>query len=120
VKFGIPIGESYLSSKTFENGKETLSSDMNASKFSLDVSFAIGFEYNIGHSSSLTDGIISIDLDRASSHYIGLRVCYDLNVISPFDNTQNMIGNDFFHDNFSVSFTYRYLINHRWHGIQIP
>jgi len=74
--------------------------------------FAIGFEYNI---KSSYDKEIDI-YDRATSHYIGLRVCYDLNVISPLDDTQNTIGDDFFHDNFSVSFTYRYLINHRWHG----
>lgn len=111
VKFGIPVGDSYLSSKTFENAEEIQSIDIDTSDFSLDVSFAIGFEYNI---KSSYDKEIDI-YDRATSHYIGLRLGYDLNVISPLQNSENVRGNDFFHDNLSVSFTYRYLINHRWH-----
>jgi len=83
VKFGIPIRKSYLSSKTPQN-EEVLSVD--ASDFSLDVAFAIGFEYNI--KSSYDKKFTSSDdlWSRHTSHYIGLRVCYDLNVISPFDD----------------------------------
>lgn len=95
VKFGIPQSKTYESRKVFINDSlsdflsDTDSDD--GSDLSLDVAFAVGGELNILY-----------------SHYIGVRVGYDLNVISPL-NTDNLPSDyEWYQDNFNVSLTYRY------------
>ena len=110
VKLGIPLSKHYSFSKILKDGKEIDSSkesnkeaDPNYSGLAMDVAFALGGEYRI-----------------AGAHYVGLRLGYDLNVISPY-NTKEMsdaMAKDFafYQDNFNVSLSYRYAFNSKWNN----
>lgn len=65
--------------------------------FGLDIGFAIGGEIRL--------------LD---ANYIGLRVAYDLNVISIAKAPRGVDDFELLHDNFGVSLTYRYAFGSKW------
>lgn len=77
----------------------------NASAVNLDIAFSLGSEYRI-----------------AGAHYVGLRLGYDLNVLSPLDAEKYADAisgtasdfEDIYQDNFSASLTYRYAFNSKW------
>ena len=91
VKLGIPITNSYVFSQvpSFD-----IKENLVDSKFSMDVSFALGLEGRLG-----------------DANYLGVRLSYDLNVIEPFDDKEM---SDFNHDSFGAALTYRYAFNSKW------
>ena len=93
VRLGIPVTDSYAEVNASLFGTSQ-SLDVLDSEFALDVSFALGVENRL------------ID-----SHYLGARMGYDMNVIAPFDAKEK---DDFFHDDFYGSITYRYAFNSKW------
>ncbi len=93
VRLGIPVTENYAEVNASLFGKSQ-SIDVLDSEFALDVSFALGVENRL-----------------IGSHYLGARMGYDMNVISPFDNKEM---DDFYHDDFYGSLTYRYAFNSKW------
>lgn len=113
VKLGIPVSKGYLSEQTLIDGVLNVYFPEDASSVSMDISFSLGGEFRI-----------------ASSHYLGLRLGYDLNVISPFDaekyaDARNQALNatykinasdykDIYHDSFGASVTYRYAFGSKW------
>jgi len=115
VKLGIPLAGQYMYGKEFKDGKETDASKKrredsemdNYSALAMDIAFAIGGEYRI-----------------TGAHYVGLRLGYDLNVLSPLDakkvakNFGDEAKNfeDFYQDNFNVSLSYRYAFNSKWNN----
>ncbi len=109
VLLGIPLSKTYEFRHVFlsDNISEAFSNtnDYNSSPFNMDVSFALGGEFRV-----------------ASAHYIGLRLGYDLNVLSPL-NAKEIAAEkgepeeDFkswYHDNFNLSLSYRYAFNSKW------
>ena len=108
VKLGIPLSKHYSSMKMLKDGKEMdESKEMNEkldptySDLAMDIAFALGGEYRI-----------------TGAHYVGLRLGYDLNVISSV-NMKEMTDDqakdfDFYQDNFNVSLSYRYAFNSKW------
>jgi len=105
AKLGIPVSKGYLLSQTLTDDDLKVDFSENASTVNLDIAFALGGEYRI-----------------ANAHYIGLRLGYDLNVLSPLNaekyaDSINGTASDFedvFQDNFSASLTYRYAFNSKW------
>lgn len=93
VKLGIPVTDSYVEVNASLLGVSD-SLDILDSEFSLDVAFALGVENRL-----------------IGSHYLGARMGYDMNVIPPFDDKGS---DDFFHDSFYGSLTYRYAFNSKW------
>ncbi len=91
VKLGIPMTNSYV---TTSMPLFDIEEDLLDSKFSMDVSFALGLEGRLG-----------------DANYLGVRLSYDLNVIKPFDNKEI---DDFYHDSFGAALTYRYAFNSKW------
>lgn len=116
VRLGIPLSKAYAFSRTLEDGKETDASKKaredsdtdNYSDLAMDIAFAIGGEYRI-----------------TGAHYIGLRLGYDLNVISPA-NAREILGAsatdaevddyEWYQDNFNVSLSYRYAFGSKWNN----
>ena len=104
TKLGIQLSENYITIKTETADSEDITEIKNARGFTVDIAFAIGGEFRV-----------------VDSHYAGLRVGYDINVLSPMvgvNTTSFSIGdfdaNSTFHDNFNVSLTYRYAFNSKW------
>ena len=109
VLLGIPLSQTYEFRHVFLSDKLSNpfsnTNDYNASTFNMDVSFALGGEVRVGR-----------------ANYIGLRVGYDLNVLSPLDAEETAAEkgepkDDFeswYHDNFNVSLSYRYAFNSKW------
>jgi len=96
VKFGIPIVDSPTTVSTLFAQKMYKSSD-----FAMDVSFAVGQEFRVG-----------------VANYLGLRVGYDLDVVSSLDKKPfTDIGQEIpslFIDNLNFAITYRYAFNSKW------
>ena len=102
VKLGIPLGDEYLGGfeGLFASTGDVLS--LKTSKFSMDVSFAIGQEFRLG-----------------DANYLGIRVAYDLNVIQNFDTDQLKKTawaeyESHFMDDVEFLVTYRYAFNSKW------
>ena len=93
VRLGIPVTDTYSEVNASLFGVSQ-SIDVLDSEFALDVSFALGAENRL-----------------IGSHYLGARMGYDMNVISPFDDKEM---DDFFHDDFYGTITYRYAFNSKW------
>ena len=108
VKLGIPLSKHYMYGKILKDGKEIdetkkprEDADPTYSDMAMDIAFALGGEYRI-----------------TGAHYVGLRLGYDLNVISSV-NMKEMTDDqakdfDFYQDNFNVSLSYRYAFNSKW------
>ncbi len=110
VKFGFPVGSTYTTSFCEYTEGDFIgyfyySGDVRPSLFLLDVSFAIGHEFNV-----------------ATSHYVGIKVNYDLAVIKPFyameGTTVKFYGKSYpfaddaewKHDDITFAITYRYAL----------
>jgi len=83
----------YLNSYALTDGNTILKNN----DFGLDVGFAVGGEIRI--------------LD---ANYLGIRVAYDLNVISVAKAPRGANDFELYHDNFGVSLTYRYAFGSKW------
>ncbi len=87
VKLGTGFGDYYeaevvsLTEPRYENNK--------AAPFIMDIALSLGQEFKLG-----------------SSHFVGLRVNYDINILQPFDDEGYAI--DLTHDDFTVALSYRY------------
>ena len=97
VKFAFPEGDDFLSiTEPLDDNYGMLNSD-----FAMDVAFAIGQEFRLG-----------------DANYLGVRIGYDLNVISPLDKNQFAdIGQEtpsLFIDSLSFALTYRYAFGSKW------
>ncbi len=94
AKLGLPVA-SYSTSTGSVLGV-TFSDEVDAASFVLDIAFAVGQEFKF-----------------AEKHFLGMRVGYDLNVLTPLDEdaTSNLSGSDveLFHDNLLFGITYRYM-----------
>ncbi len=106
VKLGIPISAYQTQSGkdyNYDTGNiEEIKGDdaimIKAAPFTLDIAFALGQEFRI-----------------ATSHYIGVRVGYDLNLLRPYATSAGVDSvADWFQDDFSVALTYRYAFNSKW------
>ena len=76
--------------------------EIKSSKFSMDVSFAIGQEFRLG-----------------DANYLGIRIGYDLNVIQNFDAEQFKNAGleayeSHFMDDVEFALTYRYAFGSKW------
>ena len=80
---------------------------IKSSPISLDVAFSLGQEFKV-----------------KQNHFLGLRFNYDLNVIAPYAVSERdgqgslesgtmLKGIDWYHDDFSVEFTYRYVFGRK-------
>jgi len=67
------------------------------SNFSLDLGFALGVEFRVG-----------------DANYLGLKVGYDLNLISPLKSIGGKENPKFYNDDAGVSLTYRYAFGSKW------
>ena len=97
VKFAFPQGDDFLSiTEPLDNNYGMLNSD-----FAMDVAFAIGQEFRLG-----------------DANYVGVRIGYDLNVLSPLDKNQFAdIGQEtpsLFMDDIEFALTYRYAFGSKW------
>ena len=104
TKLGIQLSDNYITIKNETANSEDITEIKNARGFTVDIAFALGGEFRI-----------------VDSHYGGLRVGYDLNVLSPMVGVSTTAfsineihANSTFHDNFNVSLTYRYAFNSKW------
>lgn len=104
TKLGIQLSENYTTVKNETANSKNITEIKNARGFTVDVAFAVGGEFRV-----------------LSSHYVGLRIGYDINALSPMVgvNTSSFSISDkdadsTFHDNFNVSLTYRYAFNSKW------
>jgi len=93
VKLGIPVTDSYVevNASLFGLNENLYLLD---SEFTLDASFVLGVENRL-----------------IGSHYLGARMGYDMNIRPPFEDEHY---DDFFHDSFYGSITYRYAFNSKW------
>ncbi len=112
VKLGIPVSDYLLQENEYPtlNNKKIIIA--KASVFTLDIAFALGQEFKI-----------------ANSHYLGVRVGYDMNVLRPYATSAGVVAEsgdtvpseaetmlddtDWFQDNFAVALTYRYTFNRK-------
>ncbi len=104
TKLGIQVSDNYITIKRETANSEDITEIKNARGFTVDIAFAIGGEFRI-----------------VDSHYAGVRVGYDVNVLSPMVGVNatsfsisEVNANSTFHDNFNVSLTYRYAFNSKW------
>ncbi len=102
LKFGIPLSQYFLDdSSRYSSIFSESSISIENSSFSMDVIFAIGQEFRLG-----------------DANYLGIRVSYDLNVVSSINKEQfSSIGLDtpsLFIDNINFSITYRYAFKSKW------
>ena len=108
AKFGVPVFQDYILegyTDSVWNENNQVKNSYKSSNFALDVAFALGQEFKIG-----------------TSHYVGFRFSYDMNVIRPYAtskvNAQGVPseagtmpdGVDLYHDDLTVALTYRYVI----------
>ena len=66
----------------------------------MDVAFALGTKFRI-----------------AKSHYVGVRLSYDLNVLSPYavpDGYDEPNNEKYFMGDFTTGITYRYAFGSKW------
>ena len=103
-KFIIPILNADYAFRTFSYA--SIVDEMTIYKsndFGLDIGFALGGEIRI--------------LD---ANYLGLRVEYDLNVVSMAKAPRGDDDFEFYHDNFGFSLTYRYAFGSKWKDKKSP
>lgn len=94
-KFIIPVAD-YVWQNWIEDGLGTLP-DIESRDFYMDVAFALGIEFRAG-----------------KANYIGIRVSYDLNVISPIKSIGGEKVKSFYNDTWFSGITYRYAFNSKW------
>jgi len=104
TKLGIQLFENYTTIKNETANSKGITEIKNARGFTVDIAFALGGEFRV-----------------INSHYVGLRVGYDINVLSPMVGVNasafsisDKDADSTFHDNFNVSLTYRYAFNSKW------
>ena len=105
VKLGIPMAD-YISegyTDSVWNEVNQVKNDYKSAPFALDIALALGQEFKL-----------------ATSHYLGFRISYDINVIRPYATSKanefgipsesgTMLENtDLFHDDLTIALTYRY------------
>ena len=110
---GVKVGFSGMNYHTLKEysgilGLDNLSQGtIKSSPISLDVAFSLGQEFKV-----------------KQSHFLGLRVNYDLNVVAPYAVSERdsegklesgtiLKGTDWYHDDFTVQFTYRYVFGRK-------
>ena len=110
LKIGIPVSDYLLQENEYPSFNKKKIIIAKASVFTLDIAFAVGQEFKI-----------------ANSHYLGIRVGYDMNVLRPYATSVAVVvesgdtvpseeetmldDTDWFQDNFAVALTYRYTFN---------
>ena len=110
IKLGFPVSDYDVTAlKDLNYSDQTFEHSIDASPFTLDIAFALGQEFRI-----------------VTSHYVGVRIGYDLNVVEPFataskddfkNGTEIKAFPDYFHwfhDDFTVALTYRYAFGSKW------
>ena len=109
VKLGFGLTDYYdltVTSVGFPGGAG-VQGTIKQSPISLDVAFSLGQEFKV-----------------KERHFLGLRANYDLNVIAPYAVSERdsqgslesgtmLKGIDWYHDDFSVEFTYRYVFGRK-------
>ncbi len=102
VKLGFPVVEDYISeghTDSVWNEVNQVKSNYKSALFVLDIALSLGQEFKI-----------------ATSHYLGFRINYDINVLSPYATSSiddykadTMLDDtDLFHDDLTIALTYRY------------
>ena len=99
VNLGFPVDHystGYLNDEEIDKDR-----DSDSASFTMDIAFAVGTEFRI-----------------AKSHYVGLRLAYDLNVLPVYTLSDAQKDNpnrtDTFMDDFSAGITYRYAFGSKW------
>ena len=94
VNLGFPVSKDYtyatLDGETVEGR-----GGVESSSFTMDVAFALGTEFRLG-----------------TSHYVGVRLSYDINVVTAYDSSD--VSDVVNQDDFTAGVTYRYAFGSKW------
>ena len=94
VNLGFPVSKNYAY-ETLDGEDTEGRGGAASSSFTMDIAIALGTEFRLG-----------------TSHYVGVRLGYDINVVTAYDTTD--VSNVLNQDDFTAGVTYRYAFGSKW------